>query len=81
MSLDNIVLGQTVFFIAQAVLLVFSAVMSLFLRGAAKKLDDLTSAIRGMEKELARGDQRFTDLERRVAGLEARVREHERDTA
>ncbi len=80
--------GQLVFFIAQGALLVFSGVMSLLLRGAAKRLDDLTKAVRdlgnkveGQGRDLARGDERFRDLERRVGDLEERMREHERDSS
>lgn len=85
---DQVSLGQVLAVLAQGALLLFSGVASLLLRGAAKKLEELRAAITDLSREveaqgrqLARSDQRFTDLERRVEVLEDRMRDHERATS
>jgi chromosome segregation ATPase len=78
----EITLGQVVSALLQLALLLATWGVSTIVRGAGRKIDDLTDAVREMGRkleaqgqELARGDQRFRDLERRVDVLE---RERER---
>jgi len=69
--------AQIASLLVQAGLLLMGGVLGLLVRAASAKLGDLAEAVDELRREvadqgraLAGGDQRFTDIERRIGDLE-----------
>jgi predicted nucleic acid-binding Zn-ribbon protein len=72
--------GQILAIVAQGALLAVSGIVGLLVRGTNQRLDKVSDALDDVRSELAevraglaRGDQRFDDLERRVGVIEGRL--------